>query len=53
MVCSELLVIKPRRIMKVRYIGNSSLIYCIDGRIHDKVGEFNGYWKTVDESGED
>ena len=39
--------------MKVRYIGRSNEFYCINGRIYDMVGESNGYWRIVDESGED
>ncbi len=39
--------------MKVRYIGKSSLMYCIYGKVYEKVGESNGYWKVIDESGED
>ena len=39
--------------MKVRYIGRSDELYCIHGKVYEKVGESNGYWKVVDESGED
>ena len=39
--------------MKVRYIGKSDDFYCINGKIYEMVGESHGYWKIVDESGED
>jgi len=38
--------------MKVKYIGKSDELYCINGKTYDKIGESNGMWKIVDESGE-
>ena len=39
--------------MKAKYIGKSNEFYCINGKVYDVIGESNGYWKVVDESGED
>ena len=39
--------------MKVRYIGKSHPLYCINGKTYEKTGESHGYWKVVDETGED
>ena len=39
--------------MKVRYIGKSDEFYCINGKVYEKIGESHGYWRIIDESGED
>ena len=39
--------------LKVRYIGKSSPIYCIKGKEYEVIGKPCGYWRVVDESGED
>ena len=39
--------------MKVKYIGKGDILYCLNGKIYDMIGESHGLWKVVDESGED
>lgn len=39
--------------MKVRFIGKSDPLGCINGKVYEMIGESHGYWKVVDESGED
>ena len=39
--------------VKVRFIGRSDPLCCINGKTYKKIGESHGYWKIVDESGED
>lgn len=39
--------------MRVRFVGKSDEFCCINGRVYDMIGETHGYWRIVDESGED
>lgn len=39
--------------MKVRLIGKSDPFMLINGKEYEKVGESHGYWRVVDETGED
>lgn len=39
--------------LRVRYNGKSSPIYCIKGKEYDVIGKQCGYWRVIDESGED
>lgn len=39
--------------MKVKYHGKSCPIYFIDGGIYEVVGKQCGFWRIVDETGDD
>ena len=39
--------------MKVRFIGKSDPFMFINGKTYEKTGESHGYWKVIDETGED
>ena len=39
--------------MKVRFIGKSDPFMFINGKIYEKTGEEHGYWRVIDETGED
>ena len=38
---------------KVRYLGESDPLYLINGKEYEVLGEEQGYYRIVDESGED
>ena len=37
----------------VRYKGRSDPFFCIKGKTYKKIAEEHGYWRIIDESGED
>lgn len=39
--------------VRVRFIGESDPLCFIHGKIYTKIGESHGYWKVIDETGED
>ena len=39
--------------MKVRYIGESDPLEFIKGKEYEKIGEEHGFWRVIDETGED
>ena len=39
--------------MKVKYIDETDPLYCINGKVYDVLSIENGYYRIVDETGED
>ena len=39
--------------VKVRFIGKSDPFCFVNGKVYEKVGESHGYWRVIDETGED
>lgn len=37
----------------VKYIGRGDPLYCLKGKVYKKIGESQGLWRIIDESGED
>ena len=39
--------------VQVKFVGESDPLCFIHGKIYTKIGESHGYWKVIDETGED
>lgn len=39
--------------IKAKYLGKSSPLYCINGKVYNVIGKQCGYWRVVDEMEDD